>query len=230
VSVTSRSCCIALALLAWASVAAAQTNRAPAGPSRFTVSAGLIVNGGYDVGDRNAELRGNSGNNSTPFILFRADGALERVAGLEARFGFALTRALSIEVGGTVTKPELRVTVTSDPEVSGTTLVGETVSQYTVDVGAIVKLPWPRRASGVRPYAMGGAGYLRQLHEDQLLVETGHTIFGGGGVEYALRAPGGRHPLGVRAEARLARRFGGIDFEDKTRSHPSLSVLGFLGF
>jgi hypothetical protein len=229
VSAARRALWIAVAFLGTASAAAAQTNRAPARPARFMVSAGLLANGGYDLGDRAAELRGNSVTNATPFTLFRADGAMDRATGLDGRFAYALTRALSIEVGGSWSKPDVNVTVAQDTESTGTTLVAETVSQYTVDFGGLFWLPSPQ-GGRFRPYALGGGGYLRQLHENHLVVETGHTIFGGGGVHYAFRAPArGRGP-GVRAEARFVRRAGGIDFEDKSRSHLSISVLGFIGF
>jgi hypothetical protein len=220
---------IAASMVASVCDAAAQTGRPRSRSPRFTIAGGLLMNGGYDLGDRAAELRGNSVVNS-PFTLFRTDSELDRVVGLDGRFAYALTRALAIEIGGTWSKPDLTVTIGQDPESSGTTLVAETVSQYTVDVGAVVGLPWPRQPGRIRPYALGGAGYLRQLHEDRLLVETGHTIFGGGGIRYLFGAPSRRHPLGVRAEARLVRRVGGIEFDDKSRTHPSLSVLGFAGF
>ena len=208
--------------------AAAQTARNPPGPPRFTVSGGLIVNAGYDLGDRNAELRGNSGATGTPFTLFSADSAMDRVAGIEARFAYALTRRVSVEVGGTRSTPEVSVAIGEDAESSGTTFVAETLSQYSVDVSGVVKLPWAAQ-SRLQPYVLGGVGYLRQLHEDRLLVETGHTYFGGGGVQYAFGASA-RHPAGIRAEAKLVRRVGGIDFEDKSRSHLSISVLGFFSF
>jgi hypothetical protein len=225
-----RALFVAVALLGPVYPAAAQAGRPTVHPPRFAISAGLLMNGGYDLGARTAELRGNAVVNATPFTLFRTDSEMERVAGLDGRFGYAFTRALSIEVGGTWSKPDVSVTVGQDPESSGTTVIGETVSQYTVDVGAVVGLPWPRQAGRVRSYALGGAGYLRQLHEDRLLVETGHTIFGGGGIQYLFRAPSRGRPLGVRAEARLVRRGGGIDFEDRSRTHPAFSLLGFAGF
>jgi len=229
VSATGRALCILAALLASVSTAAAQANRAPARPPRFMVSAGLLLNGGYDLGDRAAQLRGNGVSNPAPFTLFHADGAMDRTAGLDGRFAYALTRAVSLEVGGSWSKPHVNVTVTQDTESTGTTLVAETVSQYTVDIGGLFWL-FSRQGTRLRPYVLGGGGYLRQLHENQLVVETGHTIFGGGGVEYAFRAPARGRRLGVRGEARLVHRVGGIDFEDKSRSHPSLSVLGFVGF
>jgi hypothetical protein len=77
---------------------------------------------------------------------------------------------------------------------------------------------------------MGGGGYLRQLHEGQLGVDTGSTLHAGGGVHYWMRgATGRRRPFGARAEARVVHRRGGIEFEGKGRTYPVLSVLGFIG-
>lgn len=226
---TGRASWVLLALLVSVLPSAAQSSRAPARPARFMISAGLLANGGYDLGDRAAELRGNGVSNPAPFTLFRTDGAMDRATGVDGRFAYALTRALSIEVGGSWSKPQVNVTVAQDTESTGTTVVAETVSQYTVDFGGVFWLA-SRQGARLRPYALGGGGYLRQLHENHLVVETGHTIFGGGGVQYAFGAPARGRRLGVRAEARLVHRLGGIDFEDKSRSHPSISVLGFAGF
>lgn len=226
----ARSLLIAIGLLGMATMASAQANRTVSRAPRFTVSGGLLVNGGYDLGDRVAELRGNGVSNPAPFTLFRADGSLGRVVGVDGRFAYRLSRALSVEAGGTWSEPHVDVTIAQDAENSGTTLVSETVAQYTVDFGAVVGLPLLRQGSRLRPYAIGGAGYLRQLHEDRLIVETGHTIFGGGGIQYTLRTSARGRSLGVRGEGRFVRRVGGIDFEDKSRTHASLSLLGFAGF
>ena len=124
-------------------------------------------------------------------------------AGLDGRFAYALTRALSLEVGGSWSKPHVDVTVTQDSESTGTTLIAETVSQYTVDVGGLFWL-FSRQGTRLRPYVLGGGGYLRQLHENQLVVETGHTIFGGGGV--AIRVPRARTRPPSRCAGRGAAR------------------------
>jgi hypothetical protein len=78
---------------------------------------------------------------------------------------------------------------------------------------------------------VAGGGYLRQLHEGRLKVETGATFHVGGGLRYWVR--GGRasqRSLGARAEVRYVRRTGGIDFEEQSRSFPRLSLLAFAGF
>ena len=76
----------------------------------------------------------------------------------------------------------------------------------------------------------GGAGHLRQLHEDRTLAETGRVYYAGGGARYWLRGGHGRaRPAGLRGEFRLNMRDRGIDFEDKMRTYPTVSLLLFIG-
>jgi hypothetical protein len=109
--------------------------------------------------------------------------------------------------------------------------VAEKLAQYTVDVSGVFDLPAPLMNGRLQPYVSGGIGYLRQLHEGRLLVETGRTAHVSGGVRYWLRrVPNRRLALGVRAEARYLRRSGGIEFEDEARGLAALRVLGMVAF
>lgn len=223
------------ALVVWAALAvepaAAQGGDPGFRPRHLTLSGGLLVAGGYPVGDRNAELRRNALGVPPPFTLFRADSRFERVEGVEARIAVAVTRAIAVEVGGSYATPTLAVSISADAESPDTVRVTDRVSQYTVDVGAVVLVPRVHLGSRLRPYATAGAGYLRQLHEGRLLLETGRLYHAGGGVQAWLRggAATGRS-LGIRAEGRYVRRTGGVDFEDRSRGYPTFSVLAFAGF
>jgi len=229
---------VTVLLVCGTSVAAAQATptaaATDAGPAlrvhRFTVAAGLIVTGGYPLGDRTAEFRRNATGPPSPFMLFRADARMSGSTSAEGRVGFAVTRILSVEVGATYGKPQLAVTIAQDPEADGAPVVAEKISQLTIDVSGIYQISQLRLGSRARPYVMGGAGYLRQLHEDRLLVETGRIIHLGGGVRYWLRGGGdtGR-AFGVRADVRFVHRTNGIDFEKRSRSYPVFSLLGFFG-
>ena len=80
------------------------------------------------------------------------------------------------------------------------------------------------------PFVIAGAGYFRQLHEDRTLAETGRIYYAGAGARYWVR--GGHdqsRPIGLRSEFRIKMRSKGIDFEDKTRTYPTLSVFVFIG-
>jgi hypothetical protein len=76
----------------------------------------------------------------------------------------------------------------------------------------------------------GGVGYLRQLHEERTLVESGQQYYAGGGVRFWLRGrPDSARSLGVRGDIRMNFRANGIDFENQTRLSPSVSLLLFVG-
>ncbi len=199
-------------------------------PKRLTVSAGGTLAGGYPVGDITANLRRNSAGTPSPFPLLRAESSIARAAGPELRIGVGLSRSLEIEAGAAYGTPQLGVTATQDAELGEGAFASERLEQYTVDVSGVYLIPRLTIASRVRPYAIAGAGYLRQLHEGRLRVEAGSTMHVGGGLRYWLRGGGPtQRAYGARAEVRYVRRTGGIDFEERARSFPSISVLAFIG-
>lgn len=203
----------------------------PAAPrGEVTVSAGLATSTGYGIGDRLAELRASRGASAEPFTLFRAESAFDVAAGIDVRVAYALTRWLSVEAGGSIARPRLAVSVTGDTEAAAPVEIGERISEYAVGGSGLVYLPYRVGRRG-RPYAIGGAEYLRQLHEGRLLVETGHRVYGGGGIRYWLRgAMGFQRAVGLRGEVCLVFRTGGIDFEERSRRYARISALGFIGF
>jgi hypothetical protein len=221
----------AVALLLATGLPAAPQTGPPAVPrGEVTVSAGLAASGGYAIGDRLAELRASRGGGAESFTLFRAESAFDPAAGLDLRVGYAMTSWLAVEVGGSVARPQMTVRVTGDTEALAQVEVTERISEYAVGASGVVYLPY-RFGGRSRPYVIGGAEYLRQLHADRLLVETGRLAFAGGGVRYWLRgAAGSRRALGLRGEVTLVFRGGGIDFEERSRRYPRFSALGFIGF
>ena len=218
-----------LVLVAIARPASAQDGPALA-PLRFVLSAGVIAGGGYAVGDQTAELRRNATGNPAPLPFFRTESTFEGSQGFDARVDFALTRSWAVEVGAAYSTPRLGVTVAADSEADPGIQLAEEVSQYSVDVSGLWHLPWPSLGRRARPYVIGGGGYLRQLHEDRLVAETGGLLHVGGGVWLWFRGEAAAaRAIGLRAEARLVRRSGGIEFDDSSRSYPAFSILGFLG-
>lgn len=214
-----------------ASAGNAFAQSAPAFESKqLVVSAGLLAARGYPIGDRTADLRRNAAN-STPFTLFRAESDIRGAAGFDARLAYGLSRAFSVEVAGTFSRPRLRVQITGDTESAPATDAAEEIGQFTVEVSGLWHLPGRTLGSRARPYLIGGGGYLRQLHEDRYLVETGSVAYGGGGVHYWFRGGlGGQRAMGVRGEASIVMRSRGIDFEETRRTYPRLSALGFIAF
>jgi hypothetical protein len=193
-----------------------------------TFAGGALFSGGYQVGDVTATLRRNAPGTPSTLPMLRAESAFENGLGVEGRVSFALTESWGLEAAGSFSRPDLGVVVSQDAEVTGAVSSSERVDQYGLDGSVVYQLPYSfgRRS---RPYVIGGGGYLRQLHEERVLVETGYTLHVGGGLQYWWRSGGSRRPLGLRAEARLVRRHGGIEYGERARQFPALSILAFIG-
>jgi hypothetical protein len=224
---------IGVVLLGCTDAARAQSQDAPAGAHRFTVSAGLAWLGGYPIGSNTATLRRNEPGTTTPsaFTLFQADTSLDRAFGVDARFSIAFTRDFDAEIGGGYSQPRLAASVSADPESDPAVLSDQRLTQVTVDGSLIWRVPGIDLGSRTTPYVIGGVGYLRQIDEDRVRVETGTVGHIGGGVRYWVRGGDGtRRALGIRGEARLQLRSGGVEFEDKRRMFPAVNLLGTFGF
>lgn len=212
-----------------ASLAAAQ-NAPELRAHRVTINAGVTSLGSYDVGDSTASLRGNGIGLTTPaFTLFSADARLSSATAPELRVGMSLTRRLTIEAGATLGHPGIGVSISGDAEAASQELPGEELEQFLFDGALNWQLPIPM-GPRLAPYVTGGGGYLRQLHEDRTLAETGQVYYAGGGARFWLR--GGHsttRPVGLRGEFRINLRRRGIDFEDKMRRYPAFSLFAFIG-
>lgn len=197
---------------------------------RFQVAGGLSWTGSYPIGDSSADLLQNAPGQPPPVLtLFRTSSTFESTPGVEGRFGIAITPRLMVEVGGAFSKPKVLVEIAQDTETTATSFDGETVSQYVVDVSLIWEVPVPSTAR-VRPFVIGGGGYLRQLHEDESLVETGQLYHFGGGARLFFHGAASGHPFGIRGDVQAAFRRDGIEFNDERRVMPTVSVLLFFGF
>ena len=213
---------------------AAAQDRAPAPRAhRFTLAGGLSWLGGYPIGGNTASLRRNEPGTPTPsgFTLFTADASLLHAAGVDAKIGFGLTRAVAVEFGGGYARPRLAVDITQDQESPSVVLADEQISQYIIDAAVLWQISQLNLGGHARPYVSVGGGYLRQLYENRVQVETGHLLHIGGGVRYWLR--GGdpaRRAVGIRAELRAERRSGGIELAGRARVFPVANLFAFFGF
>jgi hypothetical protein len=226
-----RGVILAAVLLVCQAVAHGQGSDPSFRPRHLTVSAGGAFAASYPVGDMTANLRRNSTGTPPPFPLLRAESRIDAAWAADLRLGIALSPALELEVGGSYATPELAVTISQDDELGEGAFASERIEQYAVDVSGVYLIPNLTVASRLRPYVIGGGGYLRQLHEGRFKVETGSTLHVGGGLRYWWR--GGRatqRALGARAEVRYVRRSGGIDFEERAKGFARVSLLAFAGF
>jgi hypothetical protein len=79
---------------------------------------------------------------------------------------------------------------------------------------------------------MAGGGYLRQLHEQATLVETGRFYQFGGGVSALLVSGSHFHTsgAGVRFDVSALVRSGGVAFDGGAKTSPSAAASGFVRF
>jgi hypothetical protein len=198
---------------------------------QIVVTAGTSWSGSYAIGDSSAMLRSNApGSQPGPFTLFATSSTIESLASLEASVGYALTRRLLVEARGSFARPNIAVAISQDPETTAQSIDGEKLHQVIVSGGVVWQLPYSFSTRAV-PFVTSGVGYLRQLHEERTLVETGRVFYVGGGARYFI--VGGNRiggSVGLRGDVRANWRSRGIDFENKTRLFPTVSVSVFVGF
>jgi hypothetical protein len=77
------------------------------------------------------------------------------------------------------------------------------------------------------PFIYGGAGYLRELHEGDALVEDGLEFHAGAGIKVGMGSSG---RFGVRADAGISVRDGGFDLDEGRRVVPVASGSLFYRF
>jgi hypothetical protein len=221
----------AAALLAcWCAEAEAQT-AAERLTRRIEVSAGGLWLGGGSLGSANADLRANR-TPPAPLPLFRTETDTRSAPGLDGRVGYWLTRSLLVEAGFIVTHPDVRTRVSGDSEGAAAVTLTETLDQYFIEASGVLLLDRWRLGTRTVPFVAGGAGYLRQLHEGRLLVETGQVYHVGGGLRHwlTLRPSGFVRAAGLRVDARVYVLTNGFTFQDEARSHAAISGAVFLTF
>ena len=125
----------------------------------------------------------------------------------------------------------MNVALSNDTENAAPVVATETMQQLMVGGNVVWYLPAGGTAR-LAPFATGGGGYLRQLHEEGTLVDTGRYYQFGGGVKYLFFSrPAGRlAALGVRVEARAVLRAKGVAFDEKLHASPALGGGVFLRF
>lgn len=196
--------------------ASAQTTSPPIRRLEVSVGAGFLT--GAALGQQPANERAASG---SPYRLFDTETDLSSSLFFGLRLGFALTPRLSIEGAASLGQPELRTSISGDAEGAESLIAVEQMDQYTFDGGIVY------RFGGLRslvPFVSAGAGYQRQRHEGETLIEGGGLFYAGGGVTHwlSVRKQGTLKALGVRGDARLYFLSGGITPDD-SRTQASLA-------
>lgn len=197
----------------------AEAQGSPEFPRRHSleIAVGGAFLGGVDFGSIDATLNANQ-TPRAPYTLFETSSALSHAAAFEGRVAYHFTRVFSLEGVFGYARPSIETTISGDVEGVPTTIARERLSQFVVDVSGVVHLRHVKTGRAV-PFVFGGAGYLRELHEADLVGESGHTYHLGGGLKLPLLMRRGFvRSLGLRVDARALFRSGGADLD---RSRPT---------
>jgi len=166
-----------------------------------------------------------------PVLVLHSDVRVEPGASAEVRVGWRVWRAVYAEATGGLGRNTIVASIHDDIEQAPAATVSASLLQIAIEGGALVELArLPMPVGRLVVFAAGGGGYLRQVHEDRVLVETGSTIYGGGGVKWrtsAARPRGIVQRLVVRGDVRLVTRSGGVDTSETRRSY--ITVSGGIG-
>jgi hypothetical protein len=208
-------------------VAGAQT---PGGRFEISGAAGMV--GGTDLGTATATLSGSGVPSGSPITLFDTETEIESGPRYEARVAWRFAPALQVEGGVAINRTNLVTRITNDFEQAPSSEASESFTEYAIEAGLLFHLTKLTFAGGrARPFVTGGAGYLRQVHEGQTLIETGQTAYAGGGVTFTLRQAPRRafiEGLGLRADVRANLRSGGFEHSDDSGTTFAPSITGGL--
>lgn len=198
------------------------TPRPPTGPTpragSWEIGGGVAFGRGFDLGEAAAELTRNTTTGSAPFTLFTTDGQVGSAGGVQGRLGYYFSPNLAVEGAVRYAQPVLSLDLTGDAEDAPDITAEETVDQYVFSGSALWHFGRPSPRTRAVPFIFGGAGYLRELHESQELVETGLEYHAGAGVK--LWFGNARRRFGLRGDAGVSFREGGVDPEESFRPLP----------
>lgn len=197
---------------------------------RFEISGGAGIVGGTDLGTATAALSGSGVPTGSPVTLFDTETKIEGGPRYEARVAWRLTPALQVEGGVAINRTNLTTRITNDFEQAPNSEASESFTEYAIEAGLLFHLTKLTFAGGrARPFVTGGAGYLRQVHEGRTLIETGQSVYAGGGLTLTLRQAPRKAFLegfGLRADVRANFRSGGFEHSDDNGVTFAPSVTG----
>jgi hypothetical protein len=205
------------------SLAAAQGYvRSPA-PRRgsIEVGGGVTFLPGFDMGGRTADLTTSAP--TTRFDLFTTQSTVGDFMGVHGRVGYYFSGSISVEASVRFARPELSVDLSGDAESAADVTATEIASHYVFGGSLLFDLRGASFAGGRGvPFVSGGAGYLRELHDGNLLVETGTEYHATAGLKYWFGT--GDNRFGLRVEGGVSAREKGFDDEDGRRVQPTVAA------
>jgi hypothetical protein len=222
------SLAVGIAAVFVAVAAEAQTRPLPpASPKRWEFGGGVRWTAAVPFDTSDANERDPTG---APFRLFSVSTRLEDAFGAQVYIAPPLTRALRLELSGSYAAPRLTASLTQDVEQGADTLIDETITQLAMDVAVLYEFRHDRLSRPLAPFLIGGAGFSRELHDGQTLVETGQSYFGGMGVKGYFMRGHARRSIGLRFDARALFRTNGVTLDGKTHIGALLTASVFKQF
>ena len=180
----------------------------------FELSGGGMFASGFDLGESDRRADPELTHREVRSLFER--GTVAGFPGAFARIGFYLSDSVSIEGGDALRAPDALGPAVRRCRVGAPNATAEeTLSHYLFEGSLVWHLRHLSFASGrAIPYVAGGAGYLRELHEGNQLVETGQEFHALGGLKYWL---GSRRPAVRRCASRagVSSRKKGFDTDDE---------------
>ena len=213
--------CQAFALASITFAQTAGTTSAKATPAKAAVkkerdvTIGAVFSGPVSQGTANAEELGSSG---TPSVtLFKTENQMAPGIGVDAAFGFQLSRKLWFEAGARLMKTGLRTNITNDFEGAS----GVTIDAPVTRVSAEGALLWYFRNKGKMAwFVRGSGGVLSDLSGDGTVAENGFIGSGGVGFRYWWRTngKGAFKRVGLRGEFKALVQSGGASLGQRSTS------------
>ena len=191
-------------------------------PGAVEIEAAALWIGGYSAGTSPANLTRNPSTGTEPLPLFQTSSRIASTPGGEVRVGVYLTPAFSIEGGVAYSRPNLETKASGDFESAPDATLTVSVAEYLIDASAVYQFATMARGRG-GPFVSGGGGYLRQLYDGNINVQTGSEFHGGGGFRYWFSE--GRTRVGLRVEGRASVRSNSIDPEPQQKKRRVLPTV-----
>ena len=187
------------------------------------VSGGGVWGGGSEIGSASAEETRNTGTGTGPFVLFTVDSRVRQSIGAQGRVGVYVSRGVSVEAGVQFARPVVASRLSDDAESAAETTATETLTRLVVDGSLALHQTQFSFAGGKGvPFILGGGGYVRDLHEKNEVIETGHEYHAGAG--FKMWFGQGKHRVGLRTDVGLSMRRGGAEGRDTGRTVPTAGV------
>ena len=129
-----------------------------------------------------------------------------------------LSPRVAIEGTAAFSRPVLAIHLSGDFEGAADTIASETLTEYVIGGSLLYHFGSGR----VVPFVLGGAAYLRQLHDDAAVLQTGTELHAGGGIKCWFGS--GRRRSGLRVDAQVSARDRSAGFADKRIALPVVTA------